>query len=301
MYKKYSSFQRQLHIYGFRRITKGIDKNCYYHEYFLRGHYHLIQKITRCPVKNGADPPTLATKTPEPDFYSMAPQSTVVPASATGSQRVGRDSYRNEPPTACVTARNDRPKPQLVSQFIRNHFTNARKTARMNSDTKSKQESEAFPTFPPPRQVDSSIFALLERLQEVSTTPDVTVTVSTHNNNHELSITSHENLQLGTDHSSQQLSQSEGNILSKLLFQAEQNRIQFQSLMNPTRSSQLLSTSQHQQQQQNSLSAPALLHYAQQGAANFTDDLQQNQARLATTVSNEEIVRNTLALLASSS
>ena len=176
----------------------------------------------------------------------------------------------------------------------------------MNRDTESKQESEALSTIPP-RQVDSSIFALLEQLQEMSTTPDVTVTVSTFNNNHELSITSllqsqqHDNPHFETDHSSQ-FSQSEGNILSKLSLQAEQNRVQFQHLMNQTQSTQLLSTCQHEQQQRNAFSAPAaLFHYAQQGAANFTDDLQQNQTRLATMVSNEQAVRNTLTLIASSS
>lgn len=42
-----SSFQRQLNLYGFRRITDGRDKGGYFHEYFLRGRKGLCKKIHR--------------------------------------------------------------------------------------------------------------------------------------------------------------------------------------------------------------------------------------------------------------
>lgn len=29
---KFTSFQRQLNLYGFKRITQGLDKDCYYHK-----------------------------------------------------------------------------------------------------------------------------------------------------------------------------------------------------------------------------------------------------------------------------
>lgn len=68
-YSKYSSFQRQLNIYGFQRILKGPDKNCYYHKHFLRGYPHLIPKIDRIPLKK--DYQTQSLSHPVPDFYSM--------------------------------------------------------------------------------------------------------------------------------------------------------------------------------------------------------------------------------------
>lgn len=68
-YSKYSSFQRQLNIYGFQRIVKGPDKNCYYHKHFLRGHPHLIPKIDRIPLKKDYQAQSLSH--PVPDFYSM--------------------------------------------------------------------------------------------------------------------------------------------------------------------------------------------------------------------------------------
>lgn len=66
---KWPSFQRQLHLYGFKRINEGKDKGCYYHKMFLRGKYHLVRSIRRITV-NGRK-----IRTPyrsfEPDFYTM--------------------------------------------------------------------------------------------------------------------------------------------------------------------------------------------------------------------------------------
>ena len=50
-HQKLVSFQRQLNIYGFRRITFGQDQNCYYHESFIRGRPELIVQIKRLASK----------------------------------------------------------------------------------------------------------------------------------------------------------------------------------------------------------------------------------------------------------
>ncbi|OEU09000.1 winged helix DNA-binding domain-containing protein, partial [Fragilariopsis cylindrus CCMP1102] len=44
---KLSSFQRQLNLYGFERITIGRDRGGYYHEKFLRNKHGLANKIER--------------------------------------------------------------------------------------------------------------------------------------------------------------------------------------------------------------------------------------------------------------
>ena len=44
---KISSFQRQLNLYGFQRLTRGDDRGGYYHELFLRGMIHLAHRIPR--------------------------------------------------------------------------------------------------------------------------------------------------------------------------------------------------------------------------------------------------------------
>lgn len=51
---KMTSFQRQLNLYGFRRVTKGDDVGSYYHPKFQRGRRDLIGEIKRLPGKTGA-------------------------------------------------------------------------------------------------------------------------------------------------------------------------------------------------------------------------------------------------------
>jgi hypothetical protein len=68
---RFSSFQRQLSLYGFLRLTqKNEDYSAYYHELFLRGMPHLCTHMQRTRVKGywvrqSSSPDT------EPDFYSM--------------------------------------------------------------------------------------------------------------------------------------------------------------------------------------------------------------------------------------
>lgn len=68
---KFMSFTRQLNLWGFKRITKGVDSGAYYHELFLRGRAHLAKRMRRRKVKG-----TGAKLTPnpdeEPDFYALA-------------------------------------------------------------------------------------------------------------------------------------------------------------------------------------------------------------------------------------
>jgi HSF-type DNA-binding len=67
---RYTSFQRQLNVYGFQRITKGPDKNAYYSKFFVRGQPNLVSGMKRFVnkrtfVRRPANPET------EPNFYVM--------------------------------------------------------------------------------------------------------------------------------------------------------------------------------------------------------------------------------------
>lgn len=75
-----SSFQRQLNLYGFTRITSGPDTGGYYHELFLKGRPALVIHMRRV----GVPKPTRIIRTNKPavpaatpDFYSMAPVKNV--------------------------------------------------------------------------------------------------------------------------------------------------------------------------------------------------------------------------------
>eukprot|EP00804_Cyclotella_cryptica_P004560 CCRYP_006901-RA/>CCRYP_006901-RA protein AED:0.03 eAED:0.03 QI:164/1/1/1/0/0.5/2/643/201 len=51
---KYTSFQRQLNLYGFNRLSRGRDSGAYHHELFLRGKPTLATRLLRQKVKGAA-------------------------------------------------------------------------------------------------------------------------------------------------------------------------------------------------------------------------------------------------------
>jgi hypothetical protein len=67
---KLTSFQRQLNLYGFRRLTTGSDRGGYYHEMFLKHKLFLCRSMTRIRIK-GTGIKGKASPETEPNFYSM--------------------------------------------------------------------------------------------------------------------------------------------------------------------------------------------------------------------------------------
>jgi hypothetical protein len=67
---KLASFQRQLNLYGFQRLTRGRDRGGYYHELFLRGKQFLAHNIQRLKVK-GTGVRARSNPDQEPDFWAM--------------------------------------------------------------------------------------------------------------------------------------------------------------------------------------------------------------------------------------
>jgi len=67
---KLSSFQRQLNLYGFQRLTSGKDRGGYYHECFLRNKEFLARNIKRVQVK-GTRVRARSNPGQEPNFWTM--------------------------------------------------------------------------------------------------------------------------------------------------------------------------------------------------------------------------------------
>jgi len=68
---KFMSFTRQLNLWGFKRLTRGMDNGAYYHPLFLRGRPLLCMKMKRQKVKvNGVKVSTDSEA--EPNFYDTS-------------------------------------------------------------------------------------------------------------------------------------------------------------------------------------------------------------------------------------
>jgi hypothetical protein len=108
---KLTSFQRQLNLYGFCRLTKGLDNRGYYHEFFLRGKPYLCSKMTRVKVK-GTGFKAASSPDQEPDFYAMPPVL-VTPPDSGASDEGSVDEEENQ--TMHGTER--RPQPMYDSNW----------------------------------------------------------------------------------------------------------------------------------------------------------------------------------------
>ena len=80
-HSKIASFQRQLNLYGFKRIVKGDDVGAYYHPQFLRGRRDLLREIQRISnyvkgSKSDYEPDLLYTSTVTNSTTTTTVQST---------------------------------------------------------------------------------------------------------------------------------------------------------------------------------------------------------------------------------
>jgi hypothetical protein len=100
---KLASFQRQLNLYGFQRLTRGRDRAGYYHELFLRSKPFLAHNIQRLKVK-GTGVRARSNPEQEPNFYSMPWVPTEGLSVPTSFMPLPRISSRPAPTPSVVVA-----------------------------------------------------------------------------------------------------------------------------------------------------------------------------------------------------
>jgi hypothetical protein len=109
---KYASFQRQLNLYGFSRLTHGPDKGAYYHNCFVRGKRHLCKGMIRQKIKGTKVRKSLSPED-EPNFYDMGEQTQNV--SSSGKTGLGDSKNLTQSASAQSITENS-PDTSLSSQ-----------------------------------------------------------------------------------------------------------------------------------------------------------------------------------------
>jgi hypothetical protein len=82
---KILSFVRQLNLWGFKRLTRGLSGKAYYHELFLRARPYLALRLKRESVK-GHDYKPIPNPSCEPNFFSYLPVDSLARTSVPTSE-----------------------------------------------------------------------------------------------------------------------------------------------------------------------------------------------------------------------
>ena len=92
--KKFASFQRQLNMYGFERISRGMDKGAHYHPLFVCGKKANVSSILRNPRKGGGFRKPDSSKF-VPDFWGTATTTTTTASSRPVTMIVDGSDHRS--------------------------------------------------------------------------------------------------------------------------------------------------------------------------------------------------------------
>ena len=112
---KFKSFQRQLNLWGFTRVTEGADTGAYFHRYFVRGEPALCKMMTRQKIKGASASAVAASQEKMVEIPSRAspspgePQSPVQEAEKeSATSRAKPASFVGCPLTALASCATDK-------------------------------------------------------------------------------------------------------------------------------------------------------------------------------------------------
>jgi hypothetical protein len=159
---KMASFQRQLNLYGFNRLTGGLDKGGYYHELFLRGKVSLAYDINRMRVKGtGVRLPTNPDN--EPNFYALSPVTkssvTMAPTSSDTSAPPLRSNSNEKPPAKKSSFNLAKRKAQLQRESQAHAKKISAAMGRQQRKVKKEEEDVVFFEGCPFHYLDPSALA----------------------------------------------------------------------------------------------------------------------------------------------
>jgi hypothetical protein len=175
---KLTSFQRQLNLYDFQRITHGRDAGSYYHELFLRGRPLLAKRVVRRKVK-GTKIRASSSPDDEPNFYTMPPvvpiRSSEVSKSTMSMMNQDQGLYANganlPPMTSTMNeTMGGAPLSALTSASLRNMYDQPSRYP-LGNHSSSLQNSSLLSSVRTPLEQSSSLYSDLMQIYGSSRSP----------------------------------------------------------------------------------------------------------------------------------
>ncbi|KAG7364845.1 HSF-type DNA-binding protein [Nitzschia inconspicua] len=111
---KYASFQRQLNLYGFSRLSHGRDKGAYFHACFVRGERDLCRKMIRQKIKGTKVRKSLSPEE-EPNFYTMSGNLPTIPSEESMAEQQQEQTKKNRQSAAANNVSPPRSDPHEVT------------------------------------------------------------------------------------------------------------------------------------------------------------------------------------------
>lgn len=155
---KYASFQRQLNLYGFMRLTVGPDKGACYHTCFVRNQPQLIQGMVRKRIK-GTKIRKAVLPECQPNFYADE-KLRVIAAVDAAFDHVAQEKTKNKPSMVQSSATKVVVPTEPVRPIQKDVFTIKQESQPMFKPIEFKETSPLFQ----PLKKESPLLKPMEKL-----------------------------------------------------------------------------------------------------------------------------------------